>query len=222
MVNSEGQIKRYSRVAWIDDKGSSHKRHRTHSPPPPDKRQQLISFSANLSLEQPVEFSLQAPDGDLEESNKENDVPQDFLFEFTSNVNDPTPSEPKTSPPHSLRTTPDIPNATPKSSNFSISQKRPITRSQKTSNTELLSLLASANSPEIPEPKNYKQATSKQNPHHDDREAAMQDEIDSLISNDIWILTQLLLGLLLLMVNESIKLNRSLKETFYDKKPVGL
>lgn len=60
----------------------------------------------------------------------------------------------------------------------------PITGSQKTPNTELFSLLASANSPEIPEPKNYKQATSKQNPHHDDWKAAMQEEIGSLISND--------------------------------------
>ena len=55
-------------------------------------------------------------------------------------------------------------------------------------------MLASANSPEIPEPKNYKQATSKQNPHHDDWKAAMQEEIDSLISNDTWILTQLPVG----------------------------
>ena len=129
MVNSEGQIKRYSRVAWIDDKGSSHKRDRTNSPPPPAKRQQLISFSANLSQEQPVEFSLHAPDNVLEENNKENDVPQDFLFDFTSNANDPTPSEPQTSPLSSLRTTPDISNATPKSSNFSTSQKGPINRS---------------------------------------------------------------------------------------------
>ena len=127
MVDSEGKIKRYSRVAWIDDEGSSHKRDRTHSPPLLAQREQLISSSANLSPEKPIGFSLQTPDDVLEESNKENNVPQDFLFDFTSNANDPTPSEPQTSPLSSPCKTPDIPNATPKNSNFFTSQGGPIT-----------------------------------------------------------------------------------------------
>lgn len=43
----------------------------------------------------------------------------------------------------------------------------------------------------MPEPKTYKQAVSKHNPRHDDWKAAMQEEINSLITNDTWILTQL-------------------------------
>lgn len=174
MVNTEGKIKRYSRVAWIDDYENLHKRDRSHSLLPPAKRQWLISSSANLSPEQPVEFRPQALDDILEKNSQENDVSQDFLFDFTSNANkDPSTSQPQSSPLSSLQTTPDIQtpeiqNAPPKNSDCSTSQGKPVTRSQKTSNTELFSLLASANSPEFPEPKNYKQATSKQNPHHDD------------------------------------------------------
>ena len=173
MVDVKGKIKKYSWVAWIDDNASADNRDHSHLPLPPAKRQRLISSSANLSPEQPVEFLIQAPD-DVDKNAPENDAPQDFLFDFTSNANDLTPSESHSSPLSSLRTTPDISNTTPaKSSEFSTPQARPITRSQKTPTTKLFSLLASANSSEIPEPKNYKQATSKQNPHHDDWKAAI-------------------------------------------------
>lgn len=164
------------------------------------KWQRLISSSANLSPEQPVDFTSQALDDILKENSQENDVPQDFLFDFTSNANDdPSPSQPQFSPLSSLRTTPDIPtpeiqNVPPKSSDCSTSQGKLVTQSQKTPNTELFSLLASANSSEILEPKNYKQTISKHNSHHDDWKAAMQEEIDSLISNDTWILTYLPVG----------------------------
>ncbi len=174
MVDAEGKIKRYSKVAWIDDDNNLRKRDQSHSPLSPAKRQQLISSSANLSPEQPVEFSLQAPDDMLEENRQENDIPQDFLFDFTRNANDdPSPSEPQSSPLSSLRTTPDIQmleiqKGLSKSFDCLTSQGKPVTQSQTTPNTELFSLLASANSSEIPEPKNYKQATSKQNHHHDD------------------------------------------------------
>lgn len=189
MVDSEGKIKRYSRVAWIVD-CTLQTRDRDHSPPPPPKRQRLISSSANISPDQPVEFSSQAPNDTLEESNQENDVPQDFLFDFTNNTSDSSPSEPETSPLSSLCTTPEISDP-PESSDPTAIYDKPVTRSHKTPNTELFSLLSSANSPEVPEPKTYKQAVSKQNPYHDDWKAAMQEEIDSLISNDTWILTQL-------------------------------
>ncbi len=109
MVDAERKIKRYSRIAWIDDENNLRKRDQSHSPLPPAKRQQLIS-SANLSSEQPVEFSLQAPDDMLKENRQENDIPQDFLFDFTRNANDdPSPSKPQSSPLSSLRTSPDIP-----------------------------------------------------------------------------------------------------------------
>ncbi len=190
MVDAEGKIKQYSMVTWIDDDNNLRKRDQSHSSFPPAKWQQLIYSSANLSLEQPVEFSLQVPDDMLEENRQENDIPQDFLFEFTCNANDdPSPSKHRSSPLSSLRTTPDIPmpeieNGPPKSSDCSTSQGKPVTRSQTKPNTELFSLLASAKSPEIPESKNYKQATSKQNPHHDDWMADIREEIDSLIRND--------------------------------------
>lgn len=112
------------------------------------------------------------------------------MFDFTSNASDSSPSEPETSPLSSLRTTPDITDP-PESSDPTAIYEKPVTRSHITPNTELFSLLSSANSPEGPEPKTYKQAVSNQNPHHDDWKAAMQEEIDSLISNDTWILTQL-------------------------------
>ncbi len=69
----------------------------------------------------------------LEENCQENDIPQDFLFDFTRNTNnDPSPSEPQSSPLSSLRTTPDISmpeiqKGPPKSSDCPISQRKPVT-----------------------------------------------------------------------------------------------
>ena len=189
MVDFEEKIKRYSRVAWIND-STFQTRDRDHSPPPSLKRQRLISSSANLSPEQPVEFSSQAPDDTPEESNPENDVPQDFLFDFTNNADNLSPSKPETSPLSSLCTTPKI-SGLLESSDLTAIYDKPVTRSHRTPNTELFSPLSSANSPEVPEPKTYKQTVSEQNPYHDDWKAAMQEEIDSLISNDTWILMQL-------------------------------
>ena len=166
MVDFEGKIKRYFRVAWIND-STLQTKDRDHSPTPPPKRQRLISSLANLSPEQPVGFSSQAPDNTLKESNQENDVLPDFLFDFTNNASDSSPSEPETSPLSSFRTTPEIPDP-PKSSDPTAIYDKPVTRSHRTPNTELFGLLLSTNSPEVPEPKTYKQAVGKQSPRHDD------------------------------------------------------
>ena len=166
MVDFEGKIKRCFRVAWIND-STLQTRDRDHSPTPPPKRQRLISSLANLSPEQPVGFSSQAPDNTLKESNQENDVLPDFLFDFTNNASDSSPSEPETSPLSSFRTTPEIPDP-PKSSDPTAIYDKPVTRSHRTPNTELFGLLLSTNSPEVPEPKTYKQAVGKQSPRHDD------------------------------------------------------
>ena len=88
MVDAEEKIKQYFRVAWINDKNNLYKRNQSHSPPPPAKWQLLISSSTNLFPEQPVEFSLQAPNNILEKNSQKNDIPQDYLFDFISNAND--------------------------------------------------------------------------------------------------------------------------------------
>ncbi len=182
MVHFEGKIKRYFRVAWIND-STLQTRDRDHSPPPLPKRQPLISSLANLSPEQPVGFSSQALHNTLKESNQENNLLQDFLFDFTNNASDSFPSEPETSPLSSLRTTPEIPDL-PESSDPTAIYDKPVTPSHRTPNTELFGLLLSTNSPEVPGPKTYKQAVGKENPRHNDWKPAMQEEIDFLISND--------------------------------------
>lgn len=51
---------------------------------------------ANLSPEQRVEFLLPVSDNTPKESNSENNVPQDFLFDFTNNTSNLSPSKLKT------------------------------------------------------------------------------------------------------------------------------
>ena len=118
-------------------------------------------------------------------------MPQDFLFDFLNNADNSFFYKPDTSPLSSFCLTPEILNPPDHSNPDAANHDQQVTQSQQTPNMELFSLLLSANSPEVREPKTYKQAVSKQNLCPNSWKTAMQEEIDSLISNNTWILTQL-------------------------------
>lgn len=164
-MNFERKIKRYFRIAWINN-GTLQSKDRDYSPFLPLKWQWLTSL-ANFSLEQPVEFLSQAPDNTPDENNQENNVPQDFIFDFTSNVSNSSPNELEILPLNFLCTISDILDL-PESSDLTAIYKKPVTWLHIMPNMELFSLLSSTNSPKVPKPKTYKQAVSNQNLHHND------------------------------------------------------
>ena len=160
MINSKRKIKHYSRIAWIDD-STAHKNDRDYSPLPSFKRQKLISSSANLSSEQLIEFSTQLFNDILEENNVKNKLSQDFLFDFINNADKLISYKLNILSLSSIYLTPEILDLTDYFNQAAANHEKQVTQSQQMPNMELFSLLSFANSPEVPEPKIYKQAVSK-------------------------------------------------------------
>lgn len=75
-----------------------------------------------------------------------------------------------------------------------IRSKHPELQTASLDSLSLLLLLSAANSPEPSEPKTYKVATSEKNNYRKDWQKAMQEEIDSLLENETWIVTNFPVG----------------------------
>lgn len=55
-----------------------------------------------------IEFSSRAHNNTPKENNQENNVPQDFMFDYTSNTSNSSQNQPKSSPLSFFYSTPDI------------------------------------------------------------------------------------------------------------------
>ena len=197
MVETSGKIMRYSNVSWIDNKTAV-------------KRKSSPELLASTPKHQRSNFSL---DKNQEASSTdESPIFANFRpFEPTQDFSHPSQSTSRSrsdsilsSAPSSSeslnRTFPTATNSSAAHRSITYSQGKVFAEPQALiasdqplpiSFLQLFGLLSVASNSEPTEPKTYKQAISNQNPKQQDWKQAMQEEIDSLLENETWILTSL-------------------------------